>query len=176
MFMSLVSFEILVLLFDMPVNTAATGVVLVTFLSGVTGSVVAMTPWVKKIKLTSPRLKEPVRFIQITDVHIGSRNKGFLDKVISRVNREKPDFLCITGDFIDATGVPESDLVALKSVVGPIYFCIGNHEKYEDVDKILKRLDDLGVNILINRAMKHRDDIQVIGIDDAEDPLQVENS
>ena len=174
LFMSLVAFEVLVLIFDMPVETAARGVVLVTFLSGVLGSIVAMTPWVKKIKLTSPRLKEPVRFMQITDVHIGSRNKGFLDKVIARVNREKPDFLCITGDFIDATGVPESDLVALKSVVGPIYFCIGNHEKYEDVEDILKRLDNLGVNILINRSMKHRDDIQVIGIDDAEDPLQVE--
>lgn len=174
MFMSLVAFEVLVLVFAMPVDTAAFGVVLVTFACGVLGSLVAMTPMVKRIKLTSPRLKAPLRFVQITDVHIGSRNKGFLDKVIARVNRENPDFLCITGDFIDATGVPESDLVALKSVLGPIYFSIGNHEKYEDVDAILQRLDNLGVNILINRALMHRDDIQVIGIDDAEDPRQVE--
>ena len=174
LFLSLVAFEILVLVFGLPVETAAFGVVAVTFSSGVIGSIVAMTPMVKRIRLTSPRLTKAVKFAQITDVHIGSRNKGFLDKVIARVNREKPDFLCITGDFIDATGVPESDLVALKSVVGPIYFSIGNHEKYEDVDEILKRLESLGVNILINRAMKHREDIQVIGIDDAEDPNQVE--
>ncbi len=173
LFLSLVASALLELVFNIPVNHAALGVVSVTFLSGAIGSIVAMTPMVKRIQLTSPRLKQPIRFIQITDVHIGSRSKGFLDKVIARVNLENPDFLCITGDFIDATGVPESDLVALKSVVGPIYFSIGNHEKYEDVDEILKRLANLGVNILINDQLHHRADLQVIGIDDAEDPNQV---
>lgn len=174
LFMSLIAFEVLVLVFAISVEVAAWSVVTVTFLAGVMGSVIAMTPMVKRFHLTSPRLKAPVRFVQITDVHIGSRNKAFLDRVIARVNREKPDFLCITGDFIDATGVPESDLIALKSVVGPIYFCIGNHEKYEDVEDILKRLQNLGVNVLIDKAMQHREDIQIIGIDDKEDPLQVE--
>ncbi len=174
LFMSLISFELLVLLFDIPVDLAAMAVVAVTFLVGLLGSMIASTPMVKRFHFTSPRLKAPVRFVQITDVHIGSRGKDFLDKVIARINRENPDFVCITGDFIDATGVPESDLVALKSVLGPIYFCIGNHEKYEDVDAILQRLKNLGVNVLIDRAMKHRADIQIIGIDDQEDPLQVE--
>ena len=171
---SLIVFELLVWIFQLPVNVAAWSVVAVTFLAGIIGSVVAMTPMVKTIRLTSPRLNQPVRFIQITDVHIGSRSKGFLDKVITRVNREKPDFLCITGDFIDATGVPESDLVALKSVVGPIYFCLGNHEKYEDLDEIIQRLQNLGVEVLRDESAMYREDIQVIGIDDMEDPLQVE--
>ena len=171
--MLLLVFEVLVLASDMPVTTAAWWVVLATFAAGVVGSLVAMTPMVKTIQLTSPRLDQPIRFIQITDVHIGSRSKAFLDKVIARVNREKPDFLCITGDFIDATGVPESDLIALKSVVGPIYFCLGNHEKYEDLEAIIERLENLGVHVLRNEALMHRKDIQVIGIDDMEDPLQV---
>jgi predicted MPP superfamily phosphohydrolase len=172
--MSLLVFEVLVLVFALPVESAARGVVLVTFLAGLIGSIVAMTPTVVKIRLTSPRLKAPIRFMQITDVHIGSRNKGFLDRVIHRINREKPDFLCITGDFIDAAGVPESDLVALKSVGGPIYYCIGNHEKYEDFEDIMQRLKNLGVNVLRDEAMMHRHDVQMIGIDDMEDPLQVE--
>lgn len=172
--MSMIVFELLVLVAGMPVEVAAWSVVSVTFLVGVVGSYVAMTPIVKTFRLSSPRLSQPVRFMQITDVHIGSRSKGFLDKVITRINREKPDFLCITGDFIDATGVPESELVALKSVIGPIYYCIGNHEKYEDLDDILQRLKNLGVNVLRNQAMLYRDDLQVIGIDDMEDPLQVE--
>lgn len=172
--MSLLVFELLVLIINVPVEQAAWGVVTLTFLAGLIGSAVAMTPMVVKFQLSSPRLKAPVRFMQITDVHMGSRNKGFLDKVIYRINREKPDFLCITGDFIDATGVPESDLVALKSVIGPIYYCIGNHEKYEDFEDIMQRLKNLGVQVLRDEAMMHRDDIQVIGIDDMEDPLQVE--
>ena len=173
LFMALIAFEVLVMAFGIAPALAAYGVVLVTFVAGVVGTGVAMTPFVKRIRLTSPRLKSAVRFVQITDVHIGSRGKDFLDRVIARVNREKPDFLCITGDFIDATGVPESDLVALKSVIGPVYFCIGNHEKYEDVKDILQRLENLGVHVLIDKTLKHREDIQVIGIDDAEDPNQV---
>ncbi len=172
--MSMMVFELLVFVADMPVEMAAWSVVTVTFCAGLIGSVVAMTPMVKTFRLRSPRLTAPVRFIQITDVHIGSRSKGFLDKVITRINREKPDFLCITGDFIDATGVPESELVALKSVIGPIYYCIGNHEKYEDLDEILQRLRNLGVNVLRNESLFYREDLQVIGIDDMEDPLQVE--
>ncbi|MFT4797146.1 MAG: putative MPP superfamily phosphohydrolase [Sulfitobacter sp.] len=171
---SLLLFELLVLASVLDVETAAWSVLALTLLAWVIGSLAAMIPMVKTFRLTSPRLKSPVRFMQITDVHIGSRSKGFLDKVISRINREKPDFLCITGDFIDASGVPESELVALKSVIGPIYYCIGNHEKYEDLDEILARLKNLGVHVLRDAAMMHRHDLQVIGIDDMEDPLQVE--
>jgi predicted MPP superfamily phosphohydrolase len=174
LFISLVIFELLVLSVEVPVQQAAWGVVTLTFLAGAIGSAVAMMPMVVKFRFTSPRLKAPVRFMQITDVHIGSRSKGFLDKVVDRINREKPDFLCITGDFIDATGVPESDLVALKSVIGPIYYCTGNHEKYEDFDAIMQRLNNLGVKILRDETTMHRDDIQIIGIDDMEDPFQVE--
>lgn len=172
--MSMLVFELLVLVVALEVETAGWSVLTLTVLAGVIGAFAAMTPTVKTFRLTSPRLKSSVRFMQITDVHVGSRSKGFLDKVISRINREKPDFLCITGDFIDATGVPESELVALKSVIGPIYYCIGNHEKYEDLDEILARLRNLGVHVLRDAAMMHREDLQVIGIDDMEDPLQVE--
>jgi len=45
--------------------------------------------------------------VQITDVHIGSRSKSFLESVIYKINQLEPDFVCITGDFIDASGIAE---------------------------------------------------------------------
>ena len=59
------------------------------------------------------------------------------------------------------------------SVVGPVYFCIGNHEKYEDLDAIIERLESLGVEVLRNRSVRFSDSVQVIGIDDLDDAGQV---
>lgn len=154
-------------------HTAALVVIGLGLLLGFVGLVVAMVPVVKTIRFDSPNLKEPIRFVQITDVHIGSRSQSFLEAVVHKINKLEPDFVCITGDFIDATGVLEAQLKSLKSIVGPTYFTIGNHEKYEDLDEILQRMDRLGVQILRNRAMMFRDDVQIIGIDDMDDAFQV---
>ena len=64
--------------------------------------------------------------------------------------------------------------MALKDLACPIYFVIGNHERYEDLDQILDRLISLGVFVLRSSYCYPRDDLQVIGIDDKDDPLQVE--
>jgi predicted MPP superfamily phosphohydrolase len=165
--------EVLVLLGLVMPYTAALGVVGISSVIGVLGVAVAMTPRVKTIRFASTKLQLPVRFVQITDVHIGSRSKGFLDRVIAQVNELAPDFLCITGDFIDAPGISEATLGALRSVTVPIYYCTGNHEKYEDFEAILTRLNNLGVKILRDDTLHHRHDLQVIGIDDMEDALQV---
>ncbi|MFT5481742.1 MAG: putative MPP superfamily phosphohydrolase [Halieaceae bacterium] len=133
----------------------------------------AYSPSIVEVQLTSPKLKSPLRFVQITDVHIGSRSSGFLQRVMRKVNSLDADFLCITGDFIDATGIAEEQLEALRECPIPIYFSIGNHERYEDLDAILERLERLGVRVLRTEA-EVKDGVQVIGIDDSDHPLQVE--
>jgi predicted MPP superfamily phosphohydrolase len=171
---SLLIFEIIVSISDLSTRVAGLSVIGLTIVGGFVGLIVAITPRVKKIVLHSKKISTPLRFVQITDVHIGSRSKMFLERVIFSVNRLNPDFLCITGDFIDATNVPESDLCSLKSLSCPIYFCLGNHEKYEDLEQIIQRLKNLGVHVLQSDALHFRDDVQILGIDDMEDSLQVE--
>ena len=94
--------------------------------------------------------------------------------MIGKVQALQPEFLCITGDFIDATGVAEEELAILRTLACPIYFTIGNHERYEDLDEILLRMRALGVSTLRTQSVHHRDDVQVLGIDDRDDALQVE--
>ena len=60
------------------------------------GLLLAIVPFVKTISFTSESLREPVRFVQITDVHIGSRSKNFLVQVVGKIRDLDPDFLCIT--------------------------------------------------------------------------------
>jgi predicted MPP superfamily phosphohydrolase len=132
----------------------------------------ALSPSVVTVQLPSSKLQRPLRFVQISDVHIGSRSSRFLEHVVEKVNALDPEFLCITGDFIDASGIEEEDLRALTRLVGPVYFSIGNHEKYEDLEDIVRRLTNLGVQVLRN-ADVHQEHLQVIGIDDMEDHGQV---
>ena len=133
----------------------------------------AYSPSVVTVPLESKKLKSQVRFAQITDVHIGSRSSAFLTRVMDRVNSLNPDFLCITGDFIDARGISEQSLAALRTCPVPIYFSTGNHERYEDLDDILGRLSRLGVKVLRTETAIHGD-VQLIGIDDSDRPEQVE--
>ena len=94
--------------------------------------------------------------------------------MVKKINSLDPKFLCITGDFIDARGVDRSELVSLQKLDCPIFFSIGNHERYEDLDKILERLASLGVTILRSELAHPSKDIQLIGIDDQEDVKQVD--
>lgn len=172
--MTLLVFEFAVLLDLVDVWSAAVTVLGISMLISVAGLLFALIPVVKRVTFESSLLMAPLRFVQITDVHIGSRSKAFLDQVIRKVQALQPEFLCITGDFIDATGVTEIELSALRTLECPVYFTIGNHERYEDLDEILARMRGLGVKVLRTEAIHHREDVQVLGIDDRDDALQVE--
>jgi len=129
---------------------------------------------IRSIELEYPQLQEPLSLVQITDVHIGSRNQAFLERIVSRIVELKPDILCITGDLIDQRGVQQSVLACFSELAMPIYFVIGNHERYEDLQDILTRLGEVGVRTLRTTACWYRPDVQVVGIDDKDDAQQVE--
>jgi predicted MPP superfamily phosphohydrolase len=164
--------EVALALFHWPTGNIALLILASTLLAGLWGLKKAWRPDVVVVPLSSSKLRKAVRFVQISDVHIGSRTSRFLETIVRLVNEHNPDFMCITGDFIDQPGVTLEKLKSLKKFKGPIYYCIGNHERYEDLDKIVGRLESLGVEVLRNRSVEV-DGIQFIGIDDHDSPQQV---
>lgn len=112
------------------------------------------------------------RFVQISDVHVGSRSGRFLRRVVQRINRLEADYVLITGDLIDFEGISEQELASLADLRLPAYFIIGNHERYVDVDEICERLTNLGVRVLRNESLEVGP-FQLVGIDDAEPKTQV---
>ena len=153
-------------------KTIAVLIILLTSLLSTYGLYKAWKPRIVSVALKSTKISRPYRFAQISDVHIGSRNPKFLQKIIHQINAQQPEFLCITGDFIDQSGITVKQLEALTQFSGDIYFCIGNHEKYEDLDDIIRRLESLGVIVLRNKAVLTQE-LQIIGIDDSPNPQQV---
>ncbi|MBC08794.1 MAG: hypothetical protein CMQ39_01335, partial [Gammaproteobacteria bacterium] len=166
---SVLLFEIVIFFLQFNENLAAKLSLVFSLLIGFWGLFSAMVPRVKKIQLKTQKIKDSLSFVQISDVHIGSRSKVFLERLVRKINCLSPKFLCITGDFIDATGVSRSELASLQKLNCPIFLSIGNHERYEDLNKIVERLSSLGVNVLRSETAYPWREIQLIGIDDQED-------
>jgi predicted MPP superfamily phosphohydrolase len=164
--------ELLLLPLPDATRAIAATIICVTAAVGLWGLRNAWRPEVVTVPLMTRKLNRTLRFVQISDVHIGSRSARYLRQIIDAVNALRPEFLCITGDFIDQPGVSIDKLAALREVRVPIYYCIGNHERYEDLQAIIARLQTLGVQVLRNQTLEVGE-LQLIGIDDHSNAQQV---
>lgn len=123
----------------------------------------------RRLRFSASQLPKPLRLVQISDVHVGSRSTAFLRKVIIQVNQHKPDMVVITGDLLDTSTVSTDDLAPLGQLNCPVFMCIGNHERYVDLDKALESIATHGVTILRDESVAMAG-VQLIGIDDRDQP------
>lgn len=85
---------------------------------------------VERIRLNSaPRH----RLVQVTDIHYKG-DHHFLQKVVNAINREKPDFVCFTGDLIEEAEFAAEALDLLTKIKAPLYGIPGNHDYWADMD------------------------------------------
>ncbi len=126
----------------------------------------------EKLTFSSPRVKSPVRLVQLSDVHIGSRSAKFLNKVVQRALEHDPHVVVITGDLLDASIVDEEDLTALSRFNCPVLMCIGNHERYVDLEKAIRAIEAHDVVVLRDEHTESHG-IKFIGIDDRDRPDQL---
>jgi uncharacterized protein len=105
--------------------------------------------------------------VLISDLHLGPlRSSGFLQRMVSRILREKPDAVFIGGDLYDGTAIdiptsakPLARLVAAQGV----YFVAGNHEQFGDDSKYLRAIAGNGVRVL-NDEKVEVDGLQIVGV------------
>ena len=120
----------------------------------------------KKISFLSNKLKKKLNLIFISDVHLGSNDKGHLKKILSKIDQNKIDMLLIGGDLIDSSNFNIKHLTILKEFKKPIFYVSGNHENYLDnwasTEKSLKNFNIIHLN---NKSIKTHG-INIIGVDD----------
>lgn len=112
------------------------------------------------------------RVAQVSDLHnseMGENNK----KLLSALEKAKPDIIVITGDLIDSrrTNVDISLSFAKKSAeVAPCYYVTGNHEsRVSQYTELKKGLKKAGVDVLENKSAsiaKDGEEITILGVDD----------
>lgn len=85
-------------------------------------------------KITSPKVSEPIRIVQLTDLHnseFGENNSKLVDYVAA----QQPDLILITGDLLnqdtEQTDIAVNLIEKVKDIA-PVYVSYGNHEsEYE---------------------------------------------
>lgn len=112
------------------------------------------------------------RIAQVSDLHnseMGKNNK----KLLSALEKAKPDIIVITGDLIDSrrTNVDISLSFAKKAAeVAPCYYVTGNHEsRVSQYTELKKGLKNAGVDVLENKSAsiaKDGEEITILGVDD----------
>lgn len=150
-----------------PLPTQPLGIVVLVLLALLLarGVVNAERVYVRRLGLTTDKLRAPLRLVQVSDLHIGSRAPAFLRRVVARVNGLQPDLVLITGDLVDMHGITDADLAPLAGLTAPAFFCIGNHERYVGCDPVCARIAAQRVTVLRDAAVVHGS-LQIIGIDD----------
>jgi predicted MPP superfamily phosphohydrolase len=103
----------------------------------------------------------------VSDAHLGHvRGPGFARRIVSMINRLRPDIVFIAGDWYDGTA---ADLHRLAepwnelSVPLGAYFIAGNHEEFSDHTKYLEALKQSGIRVLNNEKVTV-DGLQLVGV------------
>ena len=117
-----------------------TGALVIATAAALAGGVNARFVRIRKVKVPAKGLARSVRMVQLSDLHLGPVNGlEYFEKVVERTNRQKPDIVLITGDFID--GRLSDDMFApINKLEAPVFFCPGNHEEYVGMEEFLEHL------------------------------------
>jgi predicted MPP superfamily phosphohydrolase len=172
LFPLMIVFEIANIVVDIPGPLAGWTLIGIAAALSVIGFVNAQLLHVRSVPLAGSASVRGKTLVQVSDVHIGSRSPRLLRRIVDRVNAVRPDYVVITGDLIDFSGITRDQLSALGAFDAPCYFAIGNHERYVDLTAICERLRSLGVNVLRNEGAV-AGPFQFIGVDDVDKPTTV---
>jgi hypothetical protein len=113
---------------------------------------------------------------QISDFHLDmDEDVERLELAVDAINREKPEFVFLTGDYFSGpdtmrryVGAFRHALSRLKPKVG-VFAVAGNHDHWSSFDTIAGALDAAGIDLLANcnRPLKLKgEQLVIVGIDD----------
>ncbi len=122
-----------------------------------------------------------LKIVHFSDVHYGRTvDMKYLNKIINLINKQKPDIVIFTGDFIDKDiKLKDNEIKDIKNALSKIestignYAVIGNHDVYnlDDYKKIL----DGNFNLLENKEelIYYENDtpISLVGLSDLTEKL-----
>lgn len=89
---------------------------------------------VTRFALSQPKLTQPLRIVQLTDLHNSVFGKGNA-RLIRKIREQQPDLILLTGDMLnqyeERTDVPV-DLIRELVQIAPVYASYGNHERQHE--------------------------------------------
>jgi uncharacterized protein len=132
--------------------------VALTLLFTLLGLVIARRPRLVEIDIPIAHLPQALQgfsIAQISDLHVGPTIKrGFVERIVARVNHLNADLIAITGDLVDGSvhdlSSHTAPLAGLAARHG-VYFVTGNHEYYSGELAWTAEIRRLGLIVLKNQ-------------------------
>lgn len=128
------------------------------------------TPNIKEITITDDKIKEDVRMVIASDLHIDLATPLWqIKNIVNAINAQNPDYILLVGDIID--DIPQylkPQMEVLKQLKAKkVLVSFGNHEFYNSPAKWMFEFTHMGFEVLHNTGV-HIDNsnIYVAGIPD----------
>jgi uncharacterized protein len=117
-----------------------------------------------------PKETSEVTFVHLSDIHAGyGGTEPVYEETIRRVNEINPDYLLVTGDYIDDHAPDEHALPDLLHRITPrfnTFVSLGNHDHRRGVSRITRMLERSGVCVLNNGNVHTGRGLWIAGVDD----------
>jgi predicted MPP superfamily phosphohydrolase len=120
-----------------------------------------------------PRALDGYRIVQLSDLHFGSLiRRDFAEHLVERCAALAPDLIAVTGDLVDGSVEDlrrEVEPLSRLRARDGVYFVTGNHDHYSGAESWVRRVRELGIEVLRNRRVSiTRGDARfdLAGIDD----------
>lgn len=132
-----------------------------------------------RFSVKSPRLPgefDGFSIVHLSDLHSKCFGPG-QSRLLRRVDQLAPDVVCITGDLMDKRRYHRNGLVPVLTLCGklaqerPVIAVFGNHEAtLPFYPKLRQALEEVGVNVLENEAMRFYREGSALYIGGLQDP------
>lgn len=122
--------------------------------------------WLKVSRFALPGAASGCTFVHISDLH-HCGNLKYTDEIISAIRKEQPEFVCFTGDLIDASGHLNEALEIIRSIGVPVFGVPGNHDQlcsYSFQDHYRAFTGTGGAWLMNQRALFRDKSIEIIGL------------
>jgi predicted MPP superfamily phosphohydrolase len=119
------------------------------------------------LTLTFEGLKKQIKIVQISDLHSTGVSRP-LKKSLEIIQKESPDFVFITGDFVSYKKrlLCKNYLMEIVRVCPNTYAVLGNWDhKADDFQELIRQIKETGVKLLVNDAC-FTNGIFIAGVDD----------
>ena len=118
------------------------------------------------------QLSAPLRLAHVTDIHVGRITPMRVQQAaVDLVNAQRPDLVCITGDFVCHSQLFLDALVELvRGYQAPVFAVLGNHDHWSGGPEVRRALRSAGAEVLDNAhtTIELRGQrLQVLGLDDS---------
>ena len=112
-------------------------------------------------------LAEPVKIVQLSDLHLNTSCSYSVDNAIKKCNQEFPDIVVITGDFktdLNKKNLTKDNFKKLRHIHCDNIFVIwGNHDRFQDKKYMENRFEECGMTILENNVVKLQKNFYICG-------------